>query len=84
MLHFLICHRMSQDARRACAELVVAAGAGAFFGSIMQRLQVRFYSISSSPAMHLKSIHITCAVVYMKTATGAHCTTIHNSLDTVL
>ncbi len=44
--------------------------AGAFFGSIMQRLQVRFYSISSSPLLHPKSIHITCAVVYEKTATG--------------
>ena len=36
----------------------------------MQRLQVRFYSISSSPLMHPKSIHITCAVVYEKTVTG--------------
>lgn len=45
--------------------------AGAFFGSIMQRLQVRFYSISSSPLMHPKSIHITCAVVYEKTVTGS-------------
>ena len=62
-----------QGAWRACAELEAAACAGAFFGSIMQRLQVRFYSISSSPAMHPKSIHITCAVVYMKTATGARC-----------
>lgn len=62
-----------QDALTACAELEVAACAGAFFGSIMQRLQVRFYSISSSPAMHPKSIHITCAVVYMKTATGTRC-----------
>ena len=47
-----------------------ALDAGAFFGSIMQRLQVRFYSISSSPLLHPKSIHITCAVVYEKTATG--------------
>ena len=45
--------------------------AGAFFGSIVQRLQVRFYSISSSPLMHPKSIHITCAVVYEKTVTGS-------------
>ena len=49
---------------------IAACGAGAFFGSIMQRLQVRFYSISSSPLLHPKSIHITCAVVYEKTATG--------------
>lgn len=47
-----------------------AFDAGAFFGSIVQRLQVRFYSISSSPLMHPKSIHITCAVVYEKTVTG--------------
>ena len=68
----------------ACAELVVSIGAGAFFGSIMQRLQVRFYSISSSPAMHPKSIHITCAVVYMKTATGTCCLALHQSLDTAV
>ena len=73
-----------RDAWTACAELVVAAGAGAFFGSIMQRLQVRFYSISSSPAMHPKSIHITCAVVYMKTATGARCSALHKILERVI
>ena len=44
--------------------------AGAFFGSIAQRLQVRFYSISSSPLMHPQSIHVTCAVVHEKTVTG--------------
>ncbi|CAL8469233.1 g8774 [Coccomyxa elongata] len=43
---------------------------GAFFGSIMQRLQTRFYSISSSPLQHPKSIHVTCAVVLETTVTG--------------
>lgn len=36
----------------------------------MQRLQTRFYSISSSPLPHPKSIHVTCAVVLETTATG--------------
>jgi len=37
----------------------------------MQRLQTRFYSISSSPLQHPKSIHVTCAVVLENTVTGA-------------
>ena len=44
--------------------------AGAFFGSMVPRLQPRFYSISSSPKMYPDSIHVTCAVVVDTTATG--------------
>ena len=43
---------------------------GTFFGSVTQRLQARFYSISSSPHAHQGRLHITCAVVKEATATG--------------
>lgn len=43
---------------------------GAFLGSIAPLLKCRFYSISSSPAAHPGSIHITVAVVKDKTPLG--------------
>lgn len=48
----------------------VLVSTGAFFGSIAPRLQVRFYSISSSPKQHPGHLHITCAVVHEKVGSG--------------
>ncbi|CAL5225849.1 g8632 [Coccomyxa viridis] len=43
---------------------------GAFFASVAQKLQPRFYSISSSPAADPNVISLTCAVVRSVTPTG--------------
>ena len=42
--------------------------AGAFFGSIAGKLQVRFYSISSSQSAHPSSVHVTCSFVEVRAA----------------
>jgi len=43
---------------------------GAFFGSVAERVQPRFYSISSSPKAHPGAVHITCSVVRERKGTG--------------
>jgi NADPH-ferrihemoprotein reductase len=47
----------------AAAAAAAVAAAGAFFGSVAPHLQPRFYSISSAPQQHPRSVHMTCAVV---------------------
>lgn len=41
-----------------------------FFSHVAPRLKERFYSISSSPAMHPRHVHVTCSVVNEIVPTG--------------
>ncbi len=56
------CHQ-SKGKRARCS-------AGVFFGSIAERVQPRYYSISSSPKAHPRAVHITCSVVRERKGTG--------------
>ena len=50
--------------------LSCVAAPGVFFGSVVGRLQPRYYSISSSPKAHPTAIHVTCSVVAERKGTG--------------
>lgn len=61
-------HSYVMSAKRSLLEVMqdfasARPSLGAFFGSIAPHLQPRYYSISSAPQQHPRSVHITCAVV---------------------
>jgi NADPH-ferrihemoprotein reductase len=55
---------------REFPETAGSVGLGAFFGAVAPRPAVRFYSISSSPALQPTAVHVTAAVVRHEVATG--------------